>query len=306
MLSAIDKGQLIINAAYVLVFIATFMIGRMIMLEAQSRAAQENLQDRSNTKSSNFLIKILKPIYSQYIVPLVMGRPRWDASRAKYKKMIDGAGMREEMTPDEFIAFKFTLVVVLPLFLGFMNTQDVGIPGMVLLVSPALGWMFPDIIVKQEIEKRHKAIKRAMPFIIDLLALSTEAGLDFAGAIAKVVEKATPSPLVEEFGQVLREIRVGASRQDALREFANRVNMTEIGSFVAILISADQMGASIGKILRQQSDQIRSQRMLAAEKAGAMAAQKLMFPMVGLGVPAVFLMIFGPTAIQFMNGGLGL
>lgn len=139
-----------------------------------------------------------------------------------------------------------------------------------------------------------------MPFIVDLLALSTEAGLDFVGAIGKVVEKAKLSPLVEEFSQLLKEIKVGASRQEALREMASRIGMTEINSFVAILISADQMGASIGKILRQQSEQIRVERLVRAEKAGAAASQKILLPLVLFILPAVFLMIGAPFVLGFI------
>lgn len=139
-----------------------------------------------------------------------------------------------------------------------------------------------------------------MPFIVDLLALSTEAGLDFVGAIGKVVEKAVHSPLVEEFAQLLKEIKVGSSRQEALREMAVRISMPEMNSFVAILISADQMGASIGKILRQQSDQIRTERLIRAEKAGAAAAQKILFPLVLFILPSVLLMVFGPFILGFI------
>jgi tight adherence protein C len=142
-----------------------------------------------------------------------------------------------------------------------------------------------------------------MPFIVDLLALSTEAGLDFMGAIGKVVEKAKPSPLVEEFEQVLKEIQVGSSRAEALQEMSNRLNMSEISSFVAILISADQMGASIGKVLRQQSEQIRTERFLAGEKEGAKASQKIMLPMFLFILPAIMLTIFGPFLLQMMQSG---
>jgi tight adherence protein C len=148
--------------------------------------------------------------------------------------------------------------------------------------------------VNGRVQARQKKILVSMPFIVDLLALSTEAGLDFVGSIGKVVEKAKPSPMVEEFSQLLKEIKVGASRGEALREMALRIGMTEVNSFVAILISADQMGASIGKILRQQSEQIRIERILRAEKAGAAASQKVIIPLVVFILPAVMLMIFGP------------
>ena len=133
------------------------------------------------------------------------------------------------------------------------------------------------------------------------MALSTEAGLDFIGAIGKVVEKAAPSPLVDEFEQLLKEIKVGSSRNEALREMANRIDATEVNSFIAILISADQMGAPVGKTLRQQSEQIRSDRFVRAEKAGAAAAQKLLFPLVFFILPAVLLMVFGPFFLSFLS-----
>ena len=195
------------------------------------------------------------------------------------------------------------MIVFFPLVGGILRAADlVDIDTLYIFGSGIAGWFYPDFWVKSQITARQKLVIRAMPFIVDLLALSTEAGLDFIGAIGKVVEKATPSPLVEEFGQLLKEIKVGASRQEALREMAIRLDVPEVNSFVAILISADQMGASIGKILRQQSEQIRVVRMLAAEKAGAAAAQKIMIPMMLFIVPAVFMMIIGPVALGMIYG----
>ncbi|HTL11490.1 MAG TPA: type II secretion system F family protein, partial [Bdellovibrionota bacterium] len=95
---------------------------------------------------------------------------------------------------------------------------------------------------------------------------------------------------------------VGSSRQEALREMAARVDLPEIGSFVAILISAEQMGASIGKILRQQSEMIRLERFVMAEKAGAAAGQKLILPIIFLVVPAVLLMVGAPFALEMLGG----
>jgi tight adherence protein C len=121
-----------------------------------------------------------------------------------------------------------------------------------------------------------------------------------------VVEKANPSPLVEEFGQLLKELQVGASRAEALREMALRIDMPQINSFVSVLISADQMGAPVGRVLRQQSDAIRSERMVRAEKAGVAASQKVILPLVLFIMPAVLLMIFGPFILgYFYPSGTG-
>ena len=299
-MSAIEKGQFVINAAYVLIFLAVSILARMLMEEQESRAAQENLADLRDRKASNPLVKILRPFFTQYIVPMVRGKPFWDERRKLFKRQLIAAGLRDELTPDEYISFKVLLIVFFPIVGGLLNAGDfIDLPWYIILGTGGVGWFYPNFWVKGRMESRQKLVLRAMPFIVDLLALSTEAGLDFVGAIGKVVEKAKPSPLVDEFGQLLKEINVGASRQEALREMAARIAMTEFNSFVAILISADQMGASIGKILRQQSDQIRVERMLRAEKAGAAAAQKVLLPLVLFILSAVMLMIFGPFALGY-------
>lgn len=300
-MNAIEKGQFVVNIAYLLVGLAAFIVARMLMEEQESRAAQENLSDLRDRKSSNGLVKLLRPFFTQYVVPMIRGKPFWDTRRKEFKRKLIAAGLRDELTPDEFIAFRVVLIVFFPVVGGILNAGGfIELAWYYVLGSGAIGWFYPHFWVSGEIEKRQKKIIRAMPFIVDLLALSTEAGLDFVGAIGKVVEKAKPSPLVEEFSQLLKEIKVGASRQEALREMAARISMPAVNSFVAILISADQMGASIGKILRQQSEQIRIERMLRAEKAGAAAAQKVILPLVLFILPAVMLMIFGPFGLGMM------
>ncbi len=303
--AAIDRGQFVMNSAYVLVFLAVFIIGRMLMEEQESRAAQEILAELRDRKASNPLVKLLRPFFSQYIVPIIRGKPFWDDKRVIFRRKIIAAGLREELNADEFISFKILLILFFPIVGMLLQMGEfLDLPWYLILGSGVMGWFYPNFWVSGRVADRQKKIIRAMPFIVDLLALSTEAGLDFVGAIGKVVEKAKPSPLVEEFSQLLKEIKVGSSRQEALREMAARIAMTEINSFVAILISADQMGASIGKILRQQSDQIRTDRMVRGEKAGAAAAQKVMIPMVLFIVPAVFLMIGGPYILAqiYPNG----
>jgi tight adherence protein C len=290
----------VLYAAYALIGGGVFFVARMVLQEEESRAAQDNLSDRSKGKSTNFLVRITKPFSVNYVVPMIRSKDFWDTMRRKYRRKLIAAGMREELSPDEFVAFKLLLILFFPVALGLLQAGDfVSLPLSVILLSGVAGWFYPDIWVNGRAKKRQKAILKAMPFIVDLLALSTEAGLDFVGAIGKVVEKANPSPLVEEFGQLLKEIKVGASRQEALREMAARIDMMQINSFVAILISADQMGASIGKILRQQSDSIRTERLVRAEKAGIAAAQMVLIPLVCFIVPAVMVMIFGPLVLEF-------
>ncbi len=298
-----DRSQLVMYSAYGLLGLSIFLLVQALLTEQESRNAQENLEDFRGRQASFPFVQILRPFYSQYIVPIVRGKPLWETRRKHWRRRLIAGGVKNEFTPDEFIAYKLIFIIFLPIFLGFMQTASmIDLPLPVILGSGVLGWFLPNLLLSSKITTRQKKILRAMPFIVDLLALSTEAGLDFVGAIGKVVEKARPSPLVEEFAQLLKEIKVGSSRQEALREMAVRISMTEINSFVAILISADQMGASIGKILKQQSEQIRTQRMLAAEKAGARAASSITLPIILFVIPAVFILIGAPFVLGVMYG----
>lgn len=301
-----NTGQLALWTAYAFTFIGTYLVCRKLLQEEEARAAQENLEDSRNKKSSNPLVQMTRPFFTQYVVPVIRGKPFWDNRRKIYRRSLISGGLKDELTPDEFLAFKLFLIVFFPILGGLSRALDFyAVPFWMMVLLSIAGWFYPDFWVKGRVQLRHKKVLKALPFIVDLLALSTEAGLDFLGAIGKVVEKAAPSPLVEEFEQVLKEIRVGSSRADALHEMAIRINLPEINSFVAILISSDQMGASIGKILRQQSDQIRSQRFVLAEKAGALAAQKLLFPLMLFILPAVLVMVAAPFILEYLAGGLG-
>ncbi len=121
------------------------------------------------------------------------------------------------------------------------------------------------------------------------------------GSIAKVVDRAPPSPLIEELSVVLKDIQLGKTRAQALRSLAERLDMAEMSSFVAILVSADSMGASIGTVLRAQSESMRNERLTKAEKLGAQASQKILVPLVFFILPAVMLMIFGPIVLQMVG-----
>jgi len=136
------------------------------------------------------------------------------------------------------------------------------------------------------------------------LALSVEAGLDFFGAIQKIVDKADDqnSVLAEEFKTVLKDIKVGSSKTEALKEMAARLDMNEITSFVAVLIDAEATGASIAQVLKDQSIQMRLERFVRAEKAGARASQLILLPLMVFILPAVFIMVFGPMLVGFMYG----
>jgi tight adherence protein C len=300
-----EYRDLVLYAGYGLAFLATFLFAHMLLSEQESMSAQENLRELDGKKSKNALIKLTRPFFANYILPSVRGRPGLEKWRIQYRRKVVSAGVKEEITADEFISFKIFLIVFFPIVAGILKAGGfVDLEGWMLMALPVVGFYYPDLWVNGIIKQRHQQVLKSLPFVVDLLALSTEAGLDFIGAIQKVVEKASPSPFIDELEQVLKEIKVGSSRGEALREMSQRIGMQEVNSFVAVLVSADQMGASIGKVLRQQSDQIRTLRFVRAEKMGANAVQKLFLPTFGLILPAIGAIMFGPFILQaFLGGG---
>lgn len=296
-----------INFAYIALGLAVYFLVRTVFSDEERRSAGKalgNYRDQASD-AGNIILRYSRPFFSRYVVPIVEDLKIND-TRKLLKRKLASAGLTEALTPDELYSFKISLIIGFPVILGFMKLAwQVDVPLYAFPLSMVIGYYYPDKIwLSSVIKRRQEDIKRAMPFVVDLLALSTEAGLDFMGAIAKVTEKAKPSPLIQELEMLLKEIKIGSSRAEAMRSMAWRIDLMEVNSFVAVLISADEMGASIGKILRQQSEQIRHERFVRAEKAGAKATQMVLLPMMLFIMPAIFIIIFGPFMLG-MRGDTG-
>lgn len=226
------------------------------------------------------------------------------ARRKKIEKLLMTGGLSRELNIDEFIGFQLLLGVMFPAILAVMNfALEADLPWILIIGMVPFGYKYPELYAKQEKEKRGVSVRADLPFFADLLALSTEAGLDFISSIQRIVEKAEGSVLADELGIVLKDIKLGSSRADALKGLARRLDISEMTSFVAVLVDADQTGASIAQVLKDQSVQIRLERFVRAEKAGARASQLMLLPMMFFIMPSVFLVVFGPVIIQFMGGG---
>jgi tight adherence protein C len=170
------------------------------------------------------------------------------------------------------------------------------------ILFAALGGLYPLIWLSDQVKKRHLKISRALPYNLDLLTLSVEAGLDFTGALAKVVEKGKEGPLREELMLVLKQLKMGKTREEALRDMAARVGHPGVSAFSSALIQADRMGTSLGKVLRIQATQLRADRTQRAEKLANEAPVKMLFPLIACIFPTVFLILFGPIVFAILFG----
>jgi len=203
----------------------------------------------------------------------------------------------------EFLAIKELLLIFAPI-VGLFVLKMLSIEAAwYYIVFFMLAYFYPDQWLKDQIKKRHKGIWRGLPYSLDLITLSVEAGLDFSAAINKVVDKMKAGPLVEELFHMQQQIKLGSTRRDALKAMADRVNMPDLSAICTSLIQADQLGTSLGPILRVLSDQMRTKRMQIAEKTAMQAPVKMLLPLVGFIFPAVFVMLFGPIIIKLLQGG---
>lgn len=254
-------------------------------------------------KSKSPLINFARPLVHQFTIQHAM-RIKSPSYRKRVERTILTSGLTRELNVDEFIGMQIFWGIALPLFMALMNFGfQFGVNWIIFLFMIPLGWQFPFIYANREKRMREISVRADLPFFADLLALSTEAGLDFIGAIQRIVDKAEGSVLGEELGIVLRDIKLGSARAVALKGMANRLDLMEITSFVAVLVDADATGASISQVLKDQSVQIRLERFVRAEKAGARASQLMLVPLVLFILPAVFLVVFGPMIVNFFAGG---
>lgn len=293
-------------AAAVIIGSAVFFMMYVVQISAEKNAVEDRLglnwtDSKKNAFKPPFYLALTRPLLKGPYLSLASGYWKKDALE-KWKVKLVSAGLGKFVEPEHFVASKFwlTLMVGSMLFLVHAFSDD---PPAAWFSCATVAFMFfmPNMHVDSLRKARQLEIRIAMPYVVDLLTLSIEAGLDFMGAIGRVVEKAPESPLVEELSTLLKDIQLGKSRAQALRAMADRIDMQEMSSFVAVLISSDQMGASIGNVLRAQSDSMRNERLTKAEKMGAQASQKILIPLIFFIMPAVFLIIFGPFVLQMLG-----
>ncbi len=168
------------------------------------------------------------------------------------------------------------------------------------MISLILGAALPLLLLKQRTITRKENLQRELPDVLDLLTVSVEAGLGFDGALVKLSEKMS-GDMVDEFNRMLQEMRIGVPRREALRALAKRCDVQDVTLFTGALVQADQLGVSIGKVLRIQSVEMREKRRQRAEEQAMKAPIKMLFPLVFFIFPVIFIVLLGPAVLQVMK-----
>jgi tight adherence protein C len=153
---------------------------------------------------------------------------------------------------------------------------------------------FPKIWLRSRVRARQNRIHKGLPDALDMLSVCADAGLGFDQSMQRVSEY-WQTPVGIEFGRVVKEMEMGLSRQDALRSLAERLDITELSSFVAVIIQSDQLGMSIADTLHAQAKQMREERRFRAQEQARKIPLKMLFPMMTMIFPAMMAVIIGPA-----------
>lgn len=224
-------------------------------------------------------------------------------NRNKLQDMLQIAGNPGNLKANEFIAVQYIFILAttaccwLLLWAGRRTLfEQVFFSGAVGLIAVLAGKSF----LSGRIRKRKDQIQKELPGILDLLCVSVEAGLGFDAALQQVVQK-SKGVLAKELAVTLRELQMGKSRADALRDLGKRTETDDLLIFVSAMIQADQLGVPITKILRTQAEQVRLKRRQRVEEKAMKAPIKMLFPLVFFIFPSIFIVLLGPAAINIYD-----
>lgn len=259
-------------------------------------------EDRTFMDPLSWKLKLLWPFIQIIANFFVIFFPYEMLERTEEK--ITHSGVSYLLNAEQFIALRIVSAIIAPFLALFVMICLENFQPVWFIITPILGFMLPVIWLSDTRKKRDDAVIRTLPVYLDFLTMCVEGGLNLQGALGQAMEKATPGPLRNEFAIVLRDLRSGLSRADALRRMADRLDIQEITSFVSSIVQAEKMGASLGNVLRVQSDQRRSERFQRAEKQAMEAPVKLVFPLVLFIFPVTFIILLFPIAMKFIGEGM--
>jgi tight adherence protein C len=277
---------------------------RLQRVQGGTGAAKRGLRDEDVMKK-NFVSRVILPMADKVSKPFAGITPKGMLDECR--RDIMQAGMIGKVTPVQITTLSWVLMIVAPTLVFFLTA---GAPRdnqnwMMIGFAALLGYRMPIGIIKGKAAKRKAEILRALPFSLDLISISVEAGVAFDGAMQIVAEK-TKGPLTDELNQTLNEIRLGKGRNDALYDLGERVGVDDLKSFLTAVIYISRLGGSLVDVIRIQATAMRIKRRQRAEEKAMKTPVKIMIPLVLFIFPAMFVVILGPAGIQLMDNFAGI
>ncbi len=271
--------------------------------KVQNAAAQNKLgglRDQEVMQKS-LAVRVLLPLADKFSKLFATVTPVGMLDQCR--KDIAKAGMTGKVTPTQITTLSWIFLIGLPIFFFFLTLskpKDQMTWGLI-AISGILGYRMPLGIIQSKGSKRQSEIQKALPFTFDLVSIGVESGVSFDGAIALVAEKTT-GPLTDELNLTLNEIRLGKSRNDALKDLSERIGLDDLRNFLTAVSYISKMGGSLVEVIRVQTDTLRTKRRQRAEEKAMKTPVKIMIPLVLFIFPAMFIVILGPAAVQMSKG----
>lgn len=299
--------------------LALVLVGVLLFIIFRGSGSSQSLEDRLNEMAalgqpvSLEEIELSRPFTERVIAPILQSlsglaqkmTPQHSLEQAQHTLLM--AGMAHKIQPAQFFLMRIGGAilggVLGVLLLSLYSGQAISRRILAILGGLALGYMFPQLWLRSKISKRQEEALKALPDAMDLLTICVEAGLGFDAAMAKVAEK-WDNELSKAFARTVQEMQLGKLRREAMRNMAYSLDVPDLTSFVAAIIQADQLGVSIAKVMRIQSEQMRMKRRQRAEEKARQAPVKIMIPLVFFIFPTILIVLLGPAILQVKNSGV--
>ena len=293
---------MLLVAAAICLSLAALAVGNLATMPARARrsriraaATYGNVKLTQGPERVRFRERVFTPLVMSLARAMLRLNPKQDLE--SLSKLLMSAGLRD-VSPQTFLAIK-AAAGGLGLVIGFVAGATSS-PTKALVLAVMLGaiaYIAPAAVVSERARRRQAVLASELPDALDLLAVSVEAGLGFDGAVSKLTQY-MDGPLTQEFELVLGGMRIGESRADALKKLADRAGAPEVVAFVRAIVQADQLGTSLGRILRVQATDARLKRQAQAEERAMKAPVKMLFPTVAFIFPAMFIVVLGPALLS--------
>jgi tight adherence protein C len=310
---------------FLLIALGLLVLAALVLLAIRLRRSQEptsvedRLEEFATLDQPPTLeeIELSQPFTQRVLIPLIEGlaslikrfTPQERLESIRHR--LDVAGNPYGWSAMQFLGLQLLSTILfggMGIVMVFVSKQMTLTRRVFLMgIIGAAGYYLPALWLRSKGSRRQREIRRSMPNALDLLTICVEAGLGFDGAMARVAEKWNDE-LSREFTRVLQEIQLGKLRRDALRSMSDRIDINEMSTFVAAIVQAEELGVSIAKVLRIQSEEMRRRRRQRAEELARQAPIKMLPAIAFLIFPAIFVVLLGPAVIRFMTldiGGFG-
>ncbi len=283
------------------VMVTSFVLGYLYNINREKIITRERLVAYTVKEEKAYLPPELQLGFKTRVVGRVMGTLSgvFKTLISKNEKDVYNAKLRTAGNPyglngDSYLVLKYVIITI-SIIIGIF-TKNI----LYLLLFAAAGFLIPDLWLKSIVNRREDEVLKGLPNFLDLLSISVQAGLGFDAALQKVVEK-NPGPLSSEFGKALQEMGMGKPRREALKDMAERLNISGVTVFTTAIIQAELLGVSIGNVLQIQSQQARESRRMQAEEKAMKAPIKMLIPLVVFIFPVIFIILLGPAFVNLME-----